>query len=81
MNGLIARRTGMECKYGPMELAMRAIGKITKPMDKGSFGMWMAIPIKVNGKMTKPMGMECMFMRTEPSTKESGEMIFRMGME
>lgn len=45
-----------------MELGTKVNGRITKPVEKGNFGMLMVIFSRENGKMTKQMDTECISM-------------------
>ena len=51
---------------------MRAIGRITKPMEEEDLFMQMEMSTRVNGKMIKHMEMECTLMLMAQGMKVSG---------
>jgi hypothetical protein len=71
---------GSASKNGLMEPGTKACGRITKPVEREGFFMWMAIFSRVNGWRTEltVMGSTCMQMG--PSMKGPGRMICSMDM-
>ena len=59
-------------RSGLMDLVMRAIGRITKPMEEEDLFMQMEMSTRVNGKMIKHMEMECTLMLMAQGMKVSG---------
>jgi hypothetical protein len=77
-NGSVAFVMVLESKFGPMELGMKASGRITEPMVTENSFMLMEIFTKAIGSMTKPTATESIFMSTGQDMKDSGRMIFSM---
>jgi hypothetical protein len=59
-------------RSGLMDLVMRAIGRITKPMEEEDLFMQMEMSTRVNGKMIKHMEMECTLMLMAQGMKVNG---------
>jgi len=57
---------------------MKDFGKITKQMEKGSFGTLMEMSMKVIGRMTRLTVLEFIYTLMEQSMKENGRMIYSM---
>jgi hypothetical protein len=71
----------MECKCGLMVPSMKAIGKITKHMEKASFGMQMEMFLREIGEKTKLMAMEFTLMSMVQNMMDNGKTIYNMGKE
>lgn len=61
-----------ENKYGRIFHFMKAIGKITKPMEGDDLFILMGMFIKENGKMIKPMVKVFITITMAPAIMESG---------
>ena len=60
---------------------MRASGRITRLMGKGSSITQTVMSLMGSGLMTRLMALVCINILMELNMKESGSMIFNMGME
>jgi hypothetical protein len=67
-------RKAMEFKFGQMELNIKEIGCMDKPMEKVNFFMLMAIYMMDIGKMAKLTDMESSHNIQVPSMKGIGKM-------
>lgn len=75
-NGKMKTDTVMVFKFGQMVQSMKAFGKITKLMERASFGMQTEMFLMANGKMIRLMVTEYTLMLMERSMKGSGLMIY-----
>ena len=71
----------MVFKHGQMEQDMKGTGKITRLMERVSFGMSMGMFLKESGRMIRRTAMGYTLTLTAASTKASGIRINSMGLE
>ena len=64
-------------KYGKISPSIRAIGRITRPMEEAGSSIPMETSTKANGKMIKPMAKESTIIMTAPAIQDNGFRIFR----
>ena len=66
-----------ECKYGPMEVFTRAIGKRIKQTFSADFCIKMETFTRGNGRTTKPTDSDTTSTKTGPYTEVSGRMTLK----
>lgn len=77
VSGKISKGMGTGFRCGPIMLATKVIGKITKPMVRAYFTMLMGTFLKALGNLIRLMALGRIITQTAASIRASGSMTFK----